>query len=166
MRAFTGSKGNGAAGCLGRRTTTARRVRHATAIAVLVAGAASALYGLASAGLAGIMEVLLLAPIVLLRAFDGLLAPLLGWGALSVVAGEISRLQWDMLRDTGESFLTAAAGLAAVLLSGLWLRQHCAAAMTRTSQHLSDAAPRCWMKCHRAGKGQLLHALAVTLQFT
>ena len=105
----------------------ARRVQLATAVAVLVAGAASALYGLASAGLTGIMEVLLLAPLVLLRALDGLLAPLLGWAALSVVAGEISRLQRDMLRDTGESFLVATAGLAAVLLSGLWLRRHRAA---------------------------------------
>lgn len=127
MRAFTGSKGDGAAGCLGRRTTVARRVQLATAVAVLVAGAASALYGLASAGLAGVMEVLLLAPLVLLRALDGLLAPLLGWGALSAVAGEIGRLQRDMLRGTETSLLMAAAGLAAVLLSGTWLCRHRAA---------------------------------------
>ncbi len=101
-------------------------MQFATAVAVLVAGAASALYGLASAGLAGIMEVLLLVPLVLLRSLDGLLAPLLGWGALSAVAGEIGRLQRDMLHGTGESLLMAAAGLAAVLLSGTWLRRHCA----------------------------------------
>jgi hypothetical protein len=110
----------------------ARRVRHATprhatAVAVLVAGAASTLYGLASAGLAGLVEVLLLAPLVLLRALDSLLAPFLGWGALSVVAGEIGRLQRDMLRGTAEALLMAAAGFAAVLLSGTWLRRHRAA---------------------------------------
>ena len=127
MKALAGRKGAGVAGCLDWRTAIARRVQFATAVAVLVAGAASALYGLASAGLAGIVEVLLLVPLVLLRSLDGLLAPLLGWGALSAVAGEIGRLQRDMLHGTGESLLMAAAGLAAAVLSGTWLRRHCAA---------------------------------------
>lgn len=121
MKTFVTRKSGSAAGVLARRMAVARRVRHATAVAVLFAGAITALYGLASAGLAGLMEVLLLAPLVLLRLFDGLLAPLLGWGVLSVVAGEIGRLQRDVLRGTAESLLMAIAGLAAVLLSGTWL---------------------------------------------
>lgn len=91
------------------------------AVAVLTAGTAAALYGLTSAGLAGLMEVLLLAMLALLRVLDGLFVPLLGRGALSVVSEALGRLQQDVLRHAAGPLLLAAAGLTAATLSGTWL---------------------------------------------
>ena len=90
---------------------------------MLVAGAAAALYGLASAGLAGLMAVLFLALFALLHVLDGLLAPLLGPGSLSIVAREIGRLQGAILRDAAEPLLLAAAGLGTAMGAGTWLRR-------------------------------------------